>query len=174
MKTHITILFILIFAFSCTTEPESELNINNSNAVVFEDLQQEVKLTHEDGSPKLIMFFQMVDQQKQIYSIKLYDQDAKQSFEGIYEYGITEHTLDNTFASAKTEKPSIPDGLYKMYYNGKLDSEGFIENNKEHGLHTFYYSNQKVRRKLTYSYGKIIEDKFYDIDGSEAEIYISG
>ena len=174
MKTHIATLFIFIFTISCTTEPESELSVNNLNTVLNEDLQEEVKLTYENGSPKLIMFFQMVDNQKQIYSIKMYDQEAKQSFEGIYEYGITEHTLDNAFASVKTEEPSIPDGLYKMYYNGKLDSEGFIENNKEHGLHTFYYSDQKVRRKLTYSNGKIIEDKFYDIDGSETEIFIQG
>ena len=174
MKIHITILFILIFTISCTTEPESELSVNNLNTVINEDLQEEVKLTYEDGSPKLIMFFQMVDNQKRIYSIKMYDQDTKQYFEGIYKYGITEHTLDNAFASAKNEEPSIPDGIYKRYYSGKLDSEGLIENNKEHGLHTYYYSDQKVYKQITYHYGQIVDKKFYDINGKEYEEILPG
>ena len=172
MNTYIILFLIILFFDCCTMEPKNDLDDTyNYKLDNLNDLEEEIKVISEDGLTTLSIFYDYIDNEKKIFSIKCYNEKEFFNFVGIYKDGIDEEILDNALDK---NNPKIPNGYYKCYYSENLDCEGYILDNKEHGIHKFYYIYPAVKREINYHYGTIINEIYYDIDGNEIEAFIPG
>lgn len=132
MKKHIFWMLPLLFLFSCAPK-----------------LEKEVKETHSDGSPQLVVYYQMEDGFKE-----------KVKVEALYEDGTLRYTGE--FADDKRN------GHWVYWYeNGIKWSEGYFKNDLRDGYGTTWHKNGQKNYEGEYTEGvRSGVWKFYDVDGN--------
>lgn len=99
---------------------------------------------------KNAVYTRIIAKSDSVYSVKLY---KRGSLVSIKEY--------------KDKALKILHGRTVSYYeNGRIDSEGWCENNKRAGDWTFYYDNQQISGLVSFRDGKILKAVYFSSDGN--------
>ena len=113
------------------------------------NLEKSIKETHPDGSPKLVVYYKLVDGFKEKVKVESFYEDGGQRYEG-------------SFAGEKR------DGYWIYWYaNGNKWSEGYFKNDLRDGFGTTWHENGKKHFEGTYKEGvRVGIWKFWDETGT--------
>ena len=134
MKRLLYLLFIAFTLISCSGK---------------ENIIEDVVNHHEDGSPKVIYYYKILDNGKQVC--------IRENW--FYSDGTIQ--LDGPIVNDKRN------GIFETYYNSaKILSKGEFVDGKREGKATIFYENGKKKYEGYYKNGKECGIwKFYDEDG---------
>lgn len=132
MKKYILWILPLLFLIACAPK-----------------LEKEVQETHSDGSPRLVVYYQMNDGFKDKVKVEAFYEDATLRYTG-------------EFADDKRS------GHWVYWYeNGVKWSDGYFKNDLRDGFGTTWHKNGQINYEGAYTDGvRSGIWKFYDTDGN--------
>ena len=151
MKKTLLIVLPLLLIVGCSKEPINENSLLDRNGVKYQQ-----------------------DSQKP-YSGKVFRlyENGEKKLEGSYKDGKKDKLLTVWYEngqkmSEKTYKDGKDDGLYTTWYeNGQKKDEGIYKDGNRDGVWTEWYENGQKKEEGTWKDGELIEESFWDRDGTE-------